>query len=431
MIPQTNYRFTNWANNEACTPQNFYQPETEEQIIELIKRSKKVRVTGTGHSWNSICLTDDTLINFDRYNKVLHLDKEKLQVKVQPGIKLWQLNEYLDKEGLALTNLGSISYQSLAGAISTATHGSGMNYQILGSQMEEFTLIKANGEKLTLHRVRDKELFNQCVVNLGCIGIISEITLNIVPAFRLQDMTIAAEFDKTIDVLHRFTDYTDHFKMWWFPHTKDLVLYRYTRTQSAPNDSRFRQWFMDEFISVIGYRLLLKIGNINRDWRKNINKLLVKNFAKPLHRIEKSYKVFNVPEPPLHRETEWAFDISVAKKVLSEYKQMINESAHRINFLQEIRFTKADDYMLSPCNGRDTMWLGVYNADNFGWKELMNDFETLAKKFNGRPHWGKEFTADKNYLQSVYPKLNEFNTLRKQFDPEGKFENDFISKIFS
>lgn len=431
MIQQTNYRFTNWAKNETCTAQNFFHHETEEEIIELIKKSSKVRVTGSGHSWNSICLSDDTLINFDHYNKVLHLDKEKLRVKVQPGIKLWQLNKYLDKEGLALTNLGSVSYQSLAGAVSTATHGSGINYQILGSQVEEFSLIKANGEKIILHHERDKELFNICLVNLGCLGVISEITLNIVPAFNLQDMTIAAEFDKTIDVLERFVDYTDHFKMWWFPHTRNVVLYRYTRTQRPVNDSRFRQWFLDEFVSVIGYRLLLKVGTYNRDWRKNVNKLLMRSFVKPLHRIEKSYKVFNVPEPPLHRETEWAFDMSVAKEVLREYKEMINASDHRINFIQEIRFTKGDEYALSPCFGRNTMWLGAYNADNFGWKELLSDFETLAKKYNGRPHWGKEFNTDKNYLQSVYPKLNEFNALRHQFDPKGKFANDFISKIFS
>jgi L-gulonolactone oxidase len=431
MQQQANYRFINWAKNESCVAKNFYQPETEEEIIDLVTASAKVRVVGSGHSWNSICHSEEVLLNFDRYNKVLHLDKEKLQVKLQPGMKLWQLNEYLDKEGLALANLGSISDQSVAGAISTGTHGTGIKYQILGSQVEEFSLIKASGGKIRVHRERDKDLFNLSIVNLGCLGIISDITINVVPAFRLQDMTISADFDKTIDVLERFIDYTDHFKMWWFPHTKEIVLYRYSRTQQAANDSRFRQWFMDEFVSVNLYRLLLKLGTIKRPWRKAINNLLVKNFRRPLHRIEKSYKVFNVPEPPLHRETEWGFDVSQAKDLLREYKQMIEHSQHRMNFIQEIRFTKADDFALSPCYGRDTIWLGAYNADNFGWNELLKDFEILARKYNGRPHWGKEFTRDKDYLQSAYPKFEAFNSLRKEFDPDGKFENDYIRKIFS
>ncbi len=430
MQQQSNFRFTNWAKNETCIAQKYFVPETEAELMDAIANNKTVRFTGTGHSWSAICLNTEALINLDRYNKILHLDKEKLQIKVQPGIKLWQLNEELDKHGLALTNLGSIAKQSLAGAMCTATHGSGIQFQILASQIEEFTLIKANGEKLVLHHERDKELFNLCVVNLGCLGVVSEITLNVVPAFNLHDRTSVMNLEQAINQLHEMVNSIDHFKLWWFPHVDDVVVYRYTRTQEKVNDSRFRQWLMDEILSVSVYRLFIKIGNINRDWRKRINRALVKKFMQPLNRIEKSYKVFNVPEPPLHREVEWAFDISVAKELLREYTQMINASAHRINFIQEIRFTKSDDYALSPCYQRDTIWLGAYNADNFGWKELMNDFEQLAKKYNGRPHWGKEFSCNSEYFEAVYPKLDDFKTLRSQVDPHGKFINEYISKIF-
>ncbi|MES2622203.1 MAG: D-arabinono-1,4-lactone oxidase [Bacteroidota bacterium] len=431
MIQQTNHRFTNWAKNESCVASGYFQPGNENDLIDIIKKSKKVRVVGTGHSWSSICLNEDALINLDHYNKVLHLDKDKLQLKVQAGVKLNQLNEYLDKQRLALSNLGSICQQSLAGAVSTGTHGSGINYQILGSQVEEFSLIKADGEKITLHWKHDKDLFNRCLINLGCIGVVSEITLNIVPAFNLHDQTFVMKFDEALDKLDEMIHATDHFKMWWFPHSEHVVVYRYQRTQQPVNDSKFRQWFMDEFVSVNMYRLLLKIGNMKRDWRKRINPVLVEKFIRPLDRIEKSYEVFNVPEPPLHRETEWAFDISLAKDLLQEYKAMINASQHRVNFIQEIRFTKADEYALSPCYGRSTIWLGAYNADNFGWKELLSDFEAMAKKYNGRPHWGKEFAIDKRYLKSVYPELEKFNSLRQQFDPKEKFSNNFISQIFS
>lgn len=431
MNHQPHYRFTNWAKNETSVARNYYQPETEEQLIELLEASSKIRLVGTGHSWSAICLSNDTLINTDRYNRVLHIDTEKMQVKVQAGIKLWQLNEYLDKQGLALKNLGSISRQSVAGAISTGTHGSGIGYQILGSQVEEMSLLKADGKKVTLQRKGDKELFNQCLVNLGSLGIVSDLTINIVPAFRLHEQTYVMNYNEAVAQLDELVNSTDHFKMWWFPHTEQVVVYRYMRTKEPPNDSRFRQWFMDELVSVNLYRLLLKIGTVNRNWRININRSLLKNFLKPLDRIEKSYKVFNVPEPPLHREAEWAFDISVAKELLIEYKRLINASKHRFNFIQEIRFTKADEFALSGCYGRNTVWLGAYNADNYGWTELLSDFENFAMMYNGRPHWGKEFTVTTDYLRSVYPKFMDFAALRKQFDPNGKFENDFISQIFS
>lgn len=429
-MAQQNYRFVNWARNQQCTAQHYYQPENEADLVEIVKRSTRLRLTGTGHSWSAVCITPDTLVNLDSYNRVLHTDREKLQVKVQAGIKLKALIEHLDRHGLAMKNLGSINYQSLAGAISTGTHGSGINYNILGSQIEELTLIKADGQKLTLHSTRDKEMFNLCLVNLGCLGVISEITLNVVPAFNLHDYTVAIDYNEAIDRLDEYITNADHFKMWWFPHTDKMVMYRYTRTQDNTNDTRLRQWFMDEFISVAGYRLLLWVGNMYRPLRKGINKLLVQNFSKPLDRIAKSFEVFIVPEPPLHREVEWAFDVKHAKELLRDYRQLIESSGHLINFIQEIRFTKADEYALSGCYGRDTIWLGAYNADNRGWSELMNDFETLAKKYNGRPHWGKEFTVDRTYLQSVYPQWPAFNNLRRQLDPQGKFENAFSKQLF-
>ena len=426
-----NYRFVNWARNESSVAKNYFQPATEHEIIEIVKNATKLRIAGTGHSWNKICLTEDTLVNLDHFNKVLHLDKDNLRIAVQPGIKLWQLNEYLDKNGLALKNLGSISEQSIAGAISTATHGSGIQYQILGSQIEEFTLIKANGDKVIIHKDKDRELFNLSLVNLGCLGIITSLTINVVPAFNLHDDTYIAKFDEVIDKLDELIYSTDHFKLWWFPHTEEVVVYRYTRTNKPANDSRLRQWLMDELISVNAYRLMLKLGTINRNWRIGINRLLVQKFIKPLNRIEKSFKVFNVPEPPLHRETEWAFDLKVAKEVLREYKKTLNASSHRLNFLQEIRFTKGDDFALSPCYKQDSLWLGAYNADNFGWEEILSDFETLAHKYNGRPHWGKEFRkTDAAYLNKIYPKLQDFKNLRRSFDPQKKFSNNFIEKFF-
>lgn len=424
------YLFINWAQNESCLAAQFFQPDSVSEIQSIIAKADKVRIVGSGHSWSSICLSDHTLINFDRFNQVLELDKEKMKVRVQPGIKLWQLNEYLDKQGFALTNLGSISKQSVAGAISTGTHGSGKNYQILGSQAEQMSIIKADGTLQVIHKGLDRELFDLCLVNLGALGIISELTFNIVPAFRLQETVELLDFNLALEQMETLLQNTDHFKMWWFPHTDKMILYKHNRTMEPANDSRFRQWFMDEFISVYAYRLFLKVGTLHRDWRKTINRLLLQNFIKPINRIEKSYKVFNVPEPPLHREMEWSFDVKEAVAFLSAYKNRMNDSAHRFNFLQEIRFTKADSYALSPCYGRDSVWVGCYNADNYGWKELMQDFEDLATKFNGRPHWGKEFTVNADYLKAQYPDFDKFCALRAAWDPSGKFENDFIRKIF-
>jgi L-gulonolactone oxidase len=218
--------------------------------------------------------------------------------------------------------------------------------------------------------------------------------------------------------------------MWWFPHVSRIVLYRYQRTREAVNDSRFRQWLMDEVLSVVVYRALVFIGNIFPGLRPFFNSLLILSFNKPLDRIEKSYKVFNVADPPIHREAEWAFDIKDAKEVLTAYRKMIDESDHKINFIQEIRFVKGDDYALSPSYHRDSIWIGCYLIGDKGWPQLLGDFEKLAQKYNGRPHWGKEYNIDQNYIRSQYPRLDDFYKLRLDLDPAGKFSNPMIARLF-
>ena len=426
----SDYRFTNWAKNQQGSPAYFYQPESEQDLVDILTKHQQVRMVGSGHSWNDICLSDEALVSLDKFNRILHIDKDRLQVTVQPGIKLWQLNEALDQHGLALSNLGSIAKQSLAGAICTGTHGTGINFNILGGQVEAFTLIQPSGEKLVLHRQQQPELFNLCLVNLGALGIVSQMTLNVVPAFQLNDHTFLMDYDTAARQAQELVNQYDHLKMWWFPHTEKMVVYAYNRTIEKRNDSRFRQWLFDELLSVYTYRLLLSVGNLRPNWRQPINRLLVKNFEKPLQRIEKSYKVFNVPEPPLHRETEWAFDIQHTTELLMAYKRMINEGPHRLNFIQEIRFTKADDFALSPCYKRNTIWLGAYNADNRGWPELLHDFEQLAVRFHGRPHWGKEFTVGAEYLSSQYEQFENFKRVRNQMDSSNKLVNPYIQRIF-
>jgi L-gulonolactone oxidase len=430
LTSQRNYRFRTWAGNQQSVASHFYQPETEEQLIDIVKSHAKIRMVGTGHSWSALCHSDGAMINLDKYNKIISLDKEKKQLTIQAGIKLWQINEYLDTQGMALINLGSIAKQSVAGAISTATHGSGIGYQILASQVQRFTLIRADGEKIMLDKDTDKETFDLAIISLGSLGVVSELTLNICEAFRLHDHTSSMDFDEMLGKLDELVQTTDHFKMWWFPHVSRIVLYRYQRTREAVNDSRFRQWLMDEVLSVVVYRALVFIGNIFPGLRPFFNSLLILSFNKPLDRIEKSYKVFNVADPPIHREAEWAFDIKDAKEVLTAYRKMIDESDHKINFIQEIRFVKGDDYALSPSYHRDSIWIGCYLIGDKGWPQLLGDFEKLAQKYNGRPHWGKEYNIDQNYIRSQYPRLDDFYKLRLDLDPAGKFSNPMIARLF-
>lgn len=429
MIQKQSFLFKNWANNIQHKTPVFAQPTTENEIIGLVKKYSKIRVVGTGHSWSALCESDELLINLDYYNQIINIDKNNKTITLQPGIKLKHLNVLLDKEGLALINLGSIADQSLAGAIQTGTHGTGIGFQNLASQVLSMSLIKADGEKKVLHK--EDEWFNAAIISLGCLGIITEMTLQVTQAFNLQDKTYTQNFDEVIDNLDELLQQNNHFKLWWLPPTKDIVVFTYKRTQEQTNDSKFRRFFQEVVLSVWGFRMMVFIGNIFNFLRRYINVYLTNQMKGPLDRIEKSYKVYVVPEPPKHRETEWAFDVKDAKKLLKEYQQIFTENRpFSFNFIQEIRFTKGDDFWLSECYKRDTIWIGAYNHHCKQWPAILDYFEAFAKKHNGRPHYGKEFMVRKEYLEQQYPKYADFIALRKQLDPTNKFGNKLIDELF-
>ncbi len=424
----------NWAGNIRFTPSSIAQPNSTEEVAQLLRNAttegKTVRCIGTGHSWSALAETRDILVNTDKLNRIISTDVATGQVVVEAGAKLKDLNVQLWERGLAFSNLGSVAEQSLAGAVSTATHGSGINHRILASQIQRFTLVRPDGEVQVIDSEKDKELFNTAIISLGALGIITEMTLKVVPRYQLHERSGLMDFDEVCDNVLEWIQRHDHLKMWWFPHTDRMMVYRYDRTQEPVNDSWFRQKLMDEWVSVTGYRLMLWWANRKPERRKWVNRQIVGRMLPDVDRIERSYKVFNVPEPPIHSETEWAFDIALAPDLLREYRDMVNANGHLINFIQEIRFVKGDEYALSPCCGRDSVYVGAYNADNRGWDELLSDFEQLAVKHHGRPHWGKEFNVGSDYLSSVYPKWEEFRTLRDLLDPERRMTNGMMERLF-
>lgn len=425
---QSNFKFTNWGRNIKVNIPKFHQPTNEKEIAAIVKSARKIRVVGAGHSWSAVCVSEEVLINLDNYNKIIAVNKEHKQVKVQAGIRLKDLNKELDKIGLALINLGSIDHQSLAGALSTCTHGSGKNHQILASQVEDYSLIMADG---TIKKIeKSHPLYRAALTGMGAFGVISEITLNVCKAFNIKDKTILVSFEEALENIEKWNEECDHFKMWWIPHTDEMIVYKHNRTQQNEQYSKFYNWFRLKLLDEYLYQILLIIGHIFNGLRPFLNKLMIQSYRKPFNRIQKSYEVFAVPEPPIHRETEWAFPIEDARMLLKKYKALIDNSQHKINFIQEIRFTKGDDFMLSPCYKRDSVWMGAYLIDNKGWNEILNDFENFALSHNGRPHWGKEFTANKSYLGKHYQELENFKELMKSHDPTSKFKNPWLEQIF-
>lgn len=423
-------RVTNFGRNISFEPARIATPKGADEIAALMRRSKRLRVMGSRHSWSPVIVTDDTLVSLDEMRDIIEVDVAKGLARVQAGIKLFELISGLEARGMALANLGSISQQSIAGAVATGTHGTGIGFQCLASQVTSLRLIDGEGNDRR-YDAGDPE-FDAVVVGLGCFGVVYELTLRVVPTFQMHAVTDTARFDDVIADLDTFVRGHDHFKLWWLPPGPDVVLFQNDRTNEPRNDSDLQRWVKDELVAVVVYRTLLAIGKLHRRaFIPPINRFLTKTVSARFERICKSHVGFLTPVPPVHREGEWAFDYADAPRILGAYRQMILESGHTFNFIQEIRFTKADPFWLSPGYGRDTMWLSLYNIDSDArWNEQLALVDAFAKEHGGRPHWGKEAHFDHAFLAAQYPRLADARALMRAHDPEGKLGSPFVSKLF-
>lgn len=423
-------RIENFGRNVSFAPANVKFPESAAELSDIVKNAGKVRVMGSRHSWSRAIVTDDTLVSLDRMKRVIHVDREANRVTVEAGIKLKELIVELENDGLALENLGSIADQSLAGAVSTGTHGTGRTYRCLADQVQSLALVDGSGEVRRLDREHPD--FDAVVVGLGCFGIVYEMTLSVVPAFQMHFITDTARFDDVIEHLDDYTGAHDHFKMWWLVPTEDVIVFQQTHTQQPRNDSDFKRWFNDELLSVAVYRTCIALERIERKRLVPfVNRVLGGQVGRRNERICKSHVAFLTPVPPRHREAEWAFDYANARELLRDYRKLLLNSGHTYSFIQEIRFSRADDFWLSPGYGRDSIWLSLYNIDSEErWADQLRQIEQFARARDGRPHWGKEAVIDVEYLHAHFPRLREAVELARTYDPDARFVNRWLDGVF-
>jgi FAD/FMN-containing dehydrogenase len=421
----------NYGRTLSFSPRRVTTPASVGELETLVRGARRVRAMGARHSWSAGIVTDDVLVSLDSMKNVLHVDRDKLQVRVQAGIRLTALIAELERHGLALENLGSIATQSLAGAISTGTHGTGLAFQCLAGQVQSLALIDGRGERRAIDR--DHPDFPAVVVGLGAFGIVYEMTLSVVPTYQMHAITETMPFDDLLANLDELVRGHDHFKFWWLVGEDKVIVFRQNRTSAPRNDSDFTRWLKDDVVAGAAYRAMLALQKIDRDRMVRLtNRVVGQAYGKRFERICKSHVAFLTPEPPVHRESEWAFDYSNAVELLREYRDLLLGCGHSFSFIQEIRFTAADDFWASPSYGRDSIWLSLYNIDKSArWDDQLATFLRFVSKHDARPHWGKEANFDGAEMRACFPRFDEFAKVRESYDPGAKFANPWIRGVFS
>jgi L-gulono-1,4-lactone dehydrogenase len=330
-----------------------------------------------------------------------------------------------------LTNLGDIDVQSISGAISTGTHGTGVKLGGLATQVRALQLVRADGSLLTCDATEHPDVFAAARVGLGALGVIATVTLQCEPAFALAAAEAPAPLDEVLADLDINVDGNDHFEFYWFPHTRRVLTKRNNRvlpgTELRPL-GRVRAYVDDEFLANTVFDAVNRLTTRRPNLIPRVNALTSRALGARDY-IDRSYRVFASPRRVRFREMEYAVPRATVPYVLGEIEAYLARSGEQVAFPIEVRFAAADDIWLSTADGRDTGYLAVHQYVRRDYDRYFRAVEAIAKDVDGRPHWGKLHYRTADSLRASYRHFDEFLAVRDRLDPDRVFGNDYLTQV--
>ena len=423
----------NWAGNQKASPLSIDTPRDVGELAALVASAadlgQKVKAVGSGHSFTSAAATNGRMVGLENLRGILHIDRASSQVTVGAGTRLSDLNTLLHAEGLALANLGDIAYQTVAGAISTSTHGTGKALTGLAGQVVAMKLINGQGQIIECSKSVNSQIFDVARVSVGALGIITEYTLQAVPSFRLRALEQPTRLDDVLDNVHDLASAHDHFEFFWIPHTKWALTKRNNRTEDELQPlPRVKGWIEKTFMENYAFGALCRVGRARPSLIPRLATALPSSGSREY--VDQSFKIFASPRIVRFYEMEHALPVEALVPALKEIRAMVDRKGYLLNFPVEVRFTKGDDVPLSTAYGRDSAYIAVHVYKGMECEPFFRDVEDILRSYDARPHWGKMHYRDAEELSKLYPRWDEFIALRNQLDPQRTFSNAYSDTVF-
>jgi L-gulonolactone oxidase len=423
----------NWAGDQRCRPAAVEIPRSVQEISEAIARAaandRRIRVAGAGHSFSDVALTDGSQLRLEELTGVLDIDRSSGLVRVQAGITIRELSRRLAGEGLAMENLGDIDVQSIAGAISTATHGTGAHLRNISAQVVELTLVLADGATLECSEDRDPETFRAARVGLGALGVIAEVTLQCVPAFTLRGVDGPAPLEETLERFEELALGNDHFEFFVFPHTGTALTRTNNRTEEEPRPrSRASAYANDVLLTNHAFGLICRAGRRFPGRIPQLNRLVTRLAGKS-ERTGRSDRIFASPRLVRFTEMEYALAREHTPEAVKRVMDLVEQRGFAVPFPIEVRTVAGDDAFLSSAASRDSGYVAVHMYEGMEWEPYFRGVEAIMDELGGRPHWGKRHFQTATTLRSRYPDWDRFQAVRARLDPEGRFANSHVERV--
>ena len=423
----------NWAGNVKWTPQEVLLPKTEDEIAAIIKKAtssgKSIRTVGSHHSFTPLLATNSVSLSLDDMQGLISKEPNNRAI-AWAGTKLKRLSELLAENGLAQENMGDINVQSLAGAISTGTHGTGITLGSVGTQVEEITFVNGLGELVTLNEENNYHEFKCAQLSLGSLGVITRMKVRCKEAYNLELDIRKEKLSDVLANLDAIVNENRHFEFYSIPNSQWSQTKRSNIvSQEAGTTSKFSAFINDIVLENWALQLLCSINKTIPSSSKTISNL-IGSFISNEKKIQQSHKVFSTVRNVKFTEMEYNIPYESYQDVVKELLKLIDKNNYRISFPQEHRFVQADDIYLSPAHNRKSAYIASHVYKGMDNKRYFKDLEDLFVDFGGRPHWGKMHTRDAAFFRKVYPKFDDFLQVRAKHDPNGVFLNDYLKKVF-
>ncbi|MBB6626221.1 FAD-binding protein [Nocardioides sp. KIGAM211] len=429
----------NWAGLEATRPTRVEQPTSTAAVVAAVERARAERTTlkmvGTGHSFTGISAPEHTMLRPGGLAGIVAVDRDAMTVTALAGTRLRDLNTGLEGLGLSLHNMGDIDEQTLAGAISTGTHGTGGVAAGLAAQVAGFELVTGTGEVLRATASENPDVLDLARVGLGALGVLTSITFRVEPLFVLEATETPMSWDEALDGFDERVAQHHHVDTYWFPHTGRMLTKTNDRLDIGLDEaeplSRVRAWWDDEFLSNTVFGAANRVTNrfpasIPRFNQVSSRLLGARTYSDVAHRV------FTSPRGVVFREMEYALPREAGLTALREARRAFDASGLRITFPVEIRTAPADDVALSTSGGRDSFYLAFHTHHRSDWAEhtaYLSLMEAVMRDHDGRPHWGKLHTMTADDLAPAYPRFADFLALRDRLDPDRVFANAYLRRV--
>jgi L-gulonolactone oxidase len=426
----------NWTGDQHCAPAQIARPTSEDELAEIIAqaaaRGLPVRAVGSGHSFTDIACTDGVLVETSGMQRVIDADAESGLVTVQAGITLNALGLENARHGLALENQGDIDAQALAGALATATHGTGARFGNLSARVVGMRLVTASGDVVDVTQESDPEALRAARVSLGALGIASQVTIACLPLYTLHRHDKPLPLDGVLDRLDEHVDGNDHFEFFLWPYTRTALTRSTVRSDARAGGTASRaQWKRTLQEQVIengvlklscgtGRRFPSLVPRLNRTMAGAMSEARTQDHA---------YRVYASRRDVRFTETEYAIPRTHAREALERALALVERRKLPILFPFEMRFSAGDDAFLSTAHERETCYIAAHQYSGMEFESFFRGFEEIMDSYGGRPHWGKRHYQSAATLRERYPEWDRFQAVRARLDPDGVFANDYTRRV--